>query len=63
MRSSFIAEYVINVNYKGIILMFNMVNDAHNEDMNTKSAKRPWVVIRCNHMVDHSSAMKKDYLD
>lgn len=43
--------------------MFNMGNDAHNEDVNTKSRKRPWVFIRHNHMVDYCSAMKKDYFD
>lgn len=63
MRFSFMPKYVINVNYWGIILMFNMENDAHNEDVNTKSRKRPWVFIRRNHMVDYCSAMKKDYFD
>lgn len=43
--------------------MFNMGNDAHDEDVNTKLRKRPWVVIRCNHMVDRCSATKKDYSD
>lgn len=56
-------EYVINVIYGGIILMFNMGNDAHNEDVNTESRKRPWVVIRWNHMVDRCSATKKDDVD
>lgn len=40
-----------------------MGNDAHNEAVNTESIKRPWAVIRCNHMVDRCSATKKDYVD
>lgn len=43
--------------------MFNMGNDAHNEDVNTESRKRPWVVIRWNHMVDRCSVMKKGDVD